>query len=218
MNMYARANRFFTDEERERIVQTTKAMECRTVGEIAVMVVDHSSQYREAEILGAICTGSLMSAIITALVFHSSMWFFIPLAFILFFPSLLVFKNIPVLKIVFVGRKRKEQAVHERAVRAFFEKGLYKTRANTGVLFFLSLLERTVWVLADKGIYEKIDQETLNGFANIISQGVREGRAADALINAMKELGDLLAHHYPITPGDINELPDEILCEDIKEQ
>ncbi len=77
----------------------------------------------------------------------------------------------------------------QRAERAFYEKGLYKTRENSGVLFFLSLLERKVWVLADVGIYKKIDQETLNRFANTVSQGIREGRACDALVPGDKGIG-----------------------------
>jgi putative membrane protein len=141
------------------------------------------------------------------------MWFFGPVAFLLFFPALLLFKKMPVLKRVFVGKKRKEKAVRERALKAFYEKGLYKTKENTGVLFFLSLLERKVWVLADKGIHSKIHQPTLNKFANMVSKGIKEGRASDALIEAIQEAGELLAKHYPITPGDVDELPDEVICE-----
>jgi putative membrane protein len=106
--------------------------------------------------------------------------------------------------------------VKERALKAFYEKGLYKTKQNTGVLFFISILERKVWVLADKGIHEKIKQVTLNKFARLVAQGIRDGRACDALIEAIREAGELLAQHYPIQPGDINELPDEIICEDNK--
>ena len=112
------------------------------------------------------------------------------------------------------GTKEKQKAVQERALKAFYEKGLYKTKENTGVLFFISILEHKVWVLADKGIHEKIKQDTLNKFARHVAQGIREGRACDALIEAIKEAGELLAQYYPIQPGDINELSDEIICED----
>jgi putative membrane protein len=124
-----------------------------------------------------------------------------------------VFEKIPLLKTPFIGFRRKEETVMNRAVRAFYEKGLYKTRKNTGVLFFLSLLERKVWVLADKGIYEKIDQETLNRFATTVSKGIGDGRACNALCDAMKEAGELLAKHFPITPGDIDELSNSIMTE-----
>ncbi|MEK7331954.1 MAG: hypothetical protein AAB017_01120, partial [Nitrospirota bacterium] len=132
-------------------------------------------------------------------------------SFIFFFPALFMFNKIPVLKTAFIGKKRMAEAVRLRTVRAFYERGLYKTKNNTGVLFFISLLERKVWVLADKGIYEKIKQESLNKFASIVSKGIREGHACDALCAAIKESGELLAAHFPITPDDTNELSDHVM-------
>jgi putative membrane protein len=145
--------------------------------------------------------------------FHSSLWSFIWLSFIFYFPAKYIFGKVPHLKTAFIGLKRKEHAVMQRAERAFYEKGLYKTRENSGVLFFLSLLERKVWVLADVGIYKRIEQETLNRFANTVSQGIREGCACDALCQAIKESGEVLASHFPMEPGDTDELSDEVMTE-----
>ena len=213
MKQKVKAEKFFKSEELERITKTIHEVESQTIGEVAVMVVDSSDDYIEAEILGGIFLASLLSLVMTILNFHSSVWAYISLSFILFFPSKYLFEKIPLLKTAFMGVKRKETTVMQRAVRAFYEKGLYKTKMNTGVLFFLSLLERKVWILADKGIYEKIDQETLNKFAKSVSQGIRDGRACDALCDAIRESGELLAKHFPITPDDTDELSDEVMTE-----
>lgn len=208
-----KAEKIFTEEEKKRIAETTCDVESRTIGEVAVMVVDSSDQYNEAEVLGGIFLGSLLSLIITALYFNSSVWSFIPVSFILFFPTRFLFRKFPVLKTSFIGFRRKEETVRQRSVRAFYEKGLYKTRKNTGVLFFISILERKVWVLADKGIYEKIEQETLNKFALTVSQGIKDGRACDSLCDAIREGGELLAKHFPVTPGDTDELSNKVMTE-----
>lgn len=208
-----KADRFFSEEERNRIIETTKVVESRTIGEVAVMVVDSSAQYSEAEVTGGFLLGSLCSFVLTISYFHASLWIYIPMSFVFFFPSLFVFKIFPFLKTAFIGPKGMETAVRLRAERAFFEKGLYRTKQNTAVLFFLSLLERRVWVLADKGIYEKIDQEILNRLALTVSQGIKDGRGCDALCLAVKEAGALLAKHFPVTHDDINELPDKIISE-----
>jgi putative membrane protein len=213
MKKKVKSEKFFKREELERITKTIHEVESHTIGEVAVMVVDSSDHYIEAEILGGIFLASLLSLVTTTLNFHSSVWAYISLSFILFFPSKYLFKKIPVLKTAFMGVKRKETAVMQRAVMAFYEKGLYKTKKNTGVLFFLSLLERKVWILADKGIYEKIDQETLNKFAKSVSQGIRDGRACDALCDAIRESGELLAKHFPITLDDTDELSDNVMTE-----
>lgn len=213
MRPSSKADKFFTAEERERLRAVTQEVESRTIGEIVVMVVERSDHYVEAEVLGGVLLASLLSLIVTLLYFHSSIWSYVPLSFLFFFPCRFLFQRIGVLKRLFIGIRRKEEAVRLRAERAFFEKGLYKTKKNTGVLFFLSLLERKVWVLADKGIYEKMNQESLNRFANEVSRGIREGRACEALSQAVEEIGVLLSRHFPITPGDTDELPDNVITE-----
>lgn len=213
MKYYTKADSFFTEDEREKIKVTTIGVEARTIGEIATVLIDQSSEYKEAEFVGGVFLGSLASLIITALFFHASVWSFIPCAFILFFPARLLFQKVPVLKISFIGKARKEKAVKERALRAFYERGLYRTKKHTGVLFFLSLLEHKVWILADKGIHGKIQQETLNRFARMVSEGIKEGRAPDALCEAINGVGELLWEHYPITDADADELPNAVMYE-----
>ena len=206
------AEKFFTKQERERIGAATRAVKSRTTGEIAVAVVDQSSQYHEAELLGGIFLASAIALVLAVSCFHASVWSFIPLAFLLSFPCHQLFRHLPVLKRVFVGHRRKERAVRERALRTFYERGLYRTRESTGILFFLSLLERKVWVLADRGIHLKIHQPTLNKFAAQVSAGIREGRASDALCGAIEGIGELLAIHYPADGQRTGELSDQIIC------
>jgi len=214
MRAHSKAEKFFTAEEKERLKAITQEVESRTIGEIVVMVVDRSDHYIDAEVLGGALLGSLLSLILTLLFFHFSIWSYVPLSFLFFFPCRFLFQKVDGLKKLFIGIRRKEEAVRLRAERAFFERGLYKTKRNTGVLFFLSLLERKVWILADKGIYEKMEQETLNRFANEVSRGIREGRACDALSKAIQEIGVVLSRHFPITSDDTDELPDEVMTEE----
>ncbi|TAL28261.1 MAG: hypothetical protein EPN94_00575 [Nitrospirae bacterium] len=208
-----KADKFFTEEEKEKIKETTRYVESKTIGEVAVMVVDNSDRYIESEIIGGMLLGSLVALGLSVLYFNSSLWFYVPLSFLLFLPFRFLFKKLPVFKTAFTGKKRMAEAVRLSAVRAFYEKGLYKTKRNTGVLFFISLLERKVWVLADKGIYEKIEQETLNKFAKIVSHGIGEKHACEALCAAIKESGELLAEHFPITPGDTDELANDVMTD-----
>jgi putative membrane protein len=213
MGLRKNAERFFSPEERERIRLTVVEVESETTGEIAVMVVDRSSRYIEAEILGGIFLGSMVALVLTVVCLHSSLWFYIPLSFLLFFPGRLLSKKVSSISVAFIGQKRKNVAVKERALRAFYEKGLYRTKDQTGVLFFISLLERKVWVLADSGIHQKIQQSRLNTLANSVSHGIRDGRACEALVEAIGRVGGLLRANFPARSGDIDELPDEIICE-----
>jgi putative membrane protein len=213
MRQATKAGRFFSDDERERLRDATREAESKTIGEVAVVVSDRSDEYPEAGMLGGVLLGGLIALVLVMLFFHSSLWFYIPLNLLLFFPVRALLVKVPALRTAFIGRGRIEAAVRQAALRAFYDKGLYKTKGHTGVLFFLSLLERKVWVLADRGIHEKIKQESLNKLAGQVSRGIREGRACDALCEAISEAGELLACHFPITPDDTNELPDDVMTE-----
>ena len=214
MKHRAKSHHFFSDVEQKKLRATVRDVESRTIGEVVVMVVDSSDPYLEAEILGGMVAGSFVSLVLAVLFFHSSLLFFVPLSFLLFFPAQVLLRRAHRWKALLLGAERKEHAVRQRALRAFYEKGLYKTKENTGVLFFLSLLERKVWILADKGIYQKIGQETLDRYAKAVSRGIRDGQACDALCEAIEALGQLLSKHFPIKAGDIDELPDEVIAEE----
>ena len=68
----------------------------------------------------------------------------------------------------------------------FYKEGLYKTRDETGVLFLISLLEKTVYILADKGIYEKVSQNKLDVFALEVTKGIKQEKGAEALCGAIE--------------------------------
>ncbi len=208
-----KSDNFFSAAEKGRIEETIQGIESRTIGEIAVMVVERSDRYHEAEVLGGILTGSLIALLVSTAWFHSILWAYITFSILFFFPARLLFEKFPRLQRGLIGGRRKELAVMERAIRAFYEKELHMTRRNSGILFFISIMERKVWVLADKGIYEKIDQETLNDFARSVSEGIRQGRACDALCKAIREAGQLLERYFPNTRDDINELPNTVMAE-----
>lgn len=206
-----KAEHFFSSEEKDKVEAAIKAAETQTSGEIAVIIVNESDPYPEAAMLGGFLGGGLSALVLTDLFFHDSLWIFIPILFCLFYPFHRLTSKTPGLKAFFLSMRRKEVRVKTRALQAFYEKGLYKTRHQTGVLFFLSLLERKVWVLADQGIHQKMDQKSLNRFAEMVTQGIREGKAGESLNQAIGEIGRVLAEHFPHIPEDIDELPNTIM-------
>jgi putative membrane protein len=207
-----RAHTFFSDDEKERIRLAVESAERTTSGEIATMVVDHSDRYREAEVLGGFLVAGLFALIIAVAVHHVTIWTYIPIVCLLFFPSRSLFVRFPHFKLPFVNKRRLMHAVRERAVRAFFEKRLYKTKDESGILIFISLFERKVWILGDRGIDRKIPHETWQIYAREISAGIKEERACAALCSVVGKCSKLLAEKFPKSTDDVNELPDDLIC------
>ena len=202
---------FFSEAELEAVRRAVAEAETRSTGEIATMVVDQSDPYREAEQLGALLVAGLLAVVAAVILHHVTIWTYIPLVCLLFFPVLFLFRRFPLLKLSFVGPRRQAEAVRERALRAFYEKGLYRTRDETGILIFISLLERKVWILGDRGINEKIPPGSWQSLAGELASGLRSGRAAEALCRVIASCGAELSRHFPRRPDDRNELPDEML-------
>jgi putative membrane protein len=101
-----------------------------------------------------------------------------------------------------------------RAEQAFYKHGLHDTKARTGILILVSLLERRVHVLADKGINDCVPAGTWDGLVNGIIDGIRTGQATDAICAAIAKCGAILAQVSPAGSGDNpDELPDELIQE-----
>ncbi|UFS70525.1 TPM domain-containing protein [Geomonas sp. RF6] len=209
--MAGRGRLFFSDVQKDSIREAVAAAEKLTSGEIAIMLVEESDLYREAEITGAVLVSGVLAAAIAVPTHHVTIWSYIPMMCLLFFPLRYLFRRFPRLKLPFAGPRRQAEAVRQRAVAAFHEKGLHRTAEETGILIFISLLEHKVWILGDRGINAKIAPESWQVLANQLAAGVREGRATEALCEVIKSCGNELAQHFPRRAGDRNELSDELI-------
>lgn len=209
--MAVSSENFFSAQEKEAIRRAVAQAEAGSSGEIATMVVGESDRYREAEHLGALLLAGFLAVFAAVLLHHVTIWSYIPLVCLGYFPMLMLLRRFPRLKLSFVGPRRQAEAVRERALRAFYEQGLYRTREETGILIFLSLLERKVWILGDRGINSKIPSGSWQALAGELAAGIRSGRAAEALCQVIAGCGRELARHFPRRADDRNELADDIL-------
>jgi putative membrane protein len=212
MPMKIRARDFFSKEEKQQIRRGVEAAEKHTHGEIAIAVLDASDSYREAEILGALLFSALFALVLAMLLGRTTVWFHIPVTAVLFFPCLYLFRVFPHMKLAFTSHRRVEEAVRERAVYTFFRRGVHKTSEETGILIFISLLERKVWILADKGIHEKIPSDFWRNRTRELTTGIREGRAFEALQDVIEKCGAELTKYYPCRRERTNQLDDDVIC------
>lgn len=204
---------FFTPAERERIRQAVVAVEATTSGEIATMVVAMSDRYREAAALGAVLGAALAALVIAIISQHVTIWTFLPLTFLLYFPLRLLLDRYPLPVRSLIGNRRLHDAVRDRAVRAFYEQGLYRTRHETGILIFISLFEHKVWILGDRGINARIAPENWQRLVVALTAGIKKGSACEALCHVIAQCGTELARHFPRESDDVNELADDLLSE-----
>jgi putative membrane protein len=99
----------------------------------------------------------------------------------------------------------RERATQVRTLAAsvFHERGVANTGAETGLLLYLSLLERKLELLADRGVLSGVPSLEWNR----IAAAARTGNATvTTLLAALAELRPLLERHMPVREGDVDEL------------
>ncbi len=85
-----------------------------------------------------------------------------------------------------------------------------RTAGGTGIMLYVSLFEHTVRVMGDDNIAEAIDPEGWDEIRDVIIDGIRQGKPAEGLEQAVAISGYLLARDFPVQPGDVNELTNEL--------
>lgn len=204
---------FFTGEEQERIQQAVVAAEKKTSGEIVPMVVSSSGRYAEVEFSGVII--GLVLGTLAALLWHDP-WGSLHLY--LFWPILgalvgFLLCRIPGVKRRLLSEPRIAEAVHLRSLAAFTTHGLHYTKAHTGILLMVSLLEHRVVVLADKGINDKVATGTWDEVVQIVTAGLKSGDACAAFCRAIERCGQILAEYFPRSADDRDELANKLVTE-----
>ena len=207
------AQRFFTDEEKDRIEKAVNAAEQQTSGEIVPMIVGASARYAEVELLGG--TVGLLGGTAAALLWHDP-WGRVEMQLLCPLVGAAVgyiLCRVPAIKRKLIPKTRVAQAVDARAFAAFTANGLHHTKAHTGILILASLLEHRVEVLADHGINEKVQPGTWDDVVRILTAGLKSGDACNAFCHAIEQCGKILAEHFPRSPDDRDELADKLIIE-----
>jgi len=205
------AKNLFTEDEKKRIEAAIQKAEARTSGEIVPMIVDQSYDYNRAEIIGS-GFFSLATAVLASWAFgHSSVWVFLPVFLALYFPFKMLIRALPELKRKLIPAHEIDEEIEEKALISFLQQGINHTRDETGILILISLFERRVFVLADRGINKLVEQNRWDEIVQIITEGLRKNQACDAICNAIERCGDLLETNFPVKEDDTNELPDLII-------
>ena len=108
----------------------------------------------------------------------------------------------------------RQDQVFTRAELEFYHSRIGDTRDGTGILIFVSLLERQVVVLADRAIDEKMNASTWDEVLQDVLKGIKGKNMKSGLVQAIERCGDILSEHFPIQPDDENELSNKLIIKE----
>ncbi|PBC10644.1 TPM domain-containing protein [Mesorhizobium sp. WSM3859] len=209
------ATRPISAEDHDRIAQAIRAAELKTDGEIYCVVARASDGY----FFPAAFTTTIGLFIASLAVAYGleGLWLTIRLPHFVLAQMLALASAfallwfLPALRIHFVPRRLRYQAAHANAMKQFLARNVHRTSARTGVLVFVSIAERYAEVVADSGIDAKVGQQVWDGVVRELTKHARDNRLAEGFVKAIESVGAVLAEHFPVTEGDINELDDHLV-------
>jgi len=196
----------FTAEDRQEISDAVREAERCTLGELVPVVATRSARYAGgADRVGMLC----------ALLAFCGLWWMWPdqrgwgppppLEFHRILITLVVgfgvgrlaAKFVPGLRLRLLPRGGIAHAVDRAAVGAFWKFRVRRTRGGTGILLYVSLLERRVVVVGDDALASRIDQPDWNRVRDAMTRHLAAGEPKRALLEGIALSGELLAELLP---------------------
>lgn len=201
----------FSADDRARITAAIHAAEKSTSGEFVAVVARASDHYVFVPLLwaailallfpGACLLGGLSMPWVR--LYQIQLLIFIGLAVLLL--------SVPGLHLKLIPARVKHERASRLAQAQFYAQGVQLTPHHSGVLFFVSLAERYIEIVADKGIHEKLGEARWRDIVDKFVAQVHQGRVVDGFVAAIGACGAAMAEHYPKDPGDTNPLSDGLI-------
>ncbi|MBN8845893.1 MAG: hypothetical protein J0H88_21850 [Sphingomonadales bacterium] len=101
--------------------------------------------------------------------------------------------------------------VRARAVDLFKVGTEAKTLGRTGILLYVSLREHRADIVADEAIAAKVAPEVWGDAMAALIDRIRAGKPGEGMAEAVRQMGLVLAEHFPSGSENPNELPDRLI-------
>lgn len=197
------------DIDRQRISTAISAAESKTSGEIVAVVAPSSDTYAYAPLMWA----ALVALFVPWPLIHFTWWpvqwiFLIQLAVFLIALAAMWPKSV---RVCLVPKSVRDSHVERRASDQFLAQNLHTTSGRTGVLIFVSALERRAVICADTAIDSVVAPGVWQTIVDRLTDAIGNDQPTEGFIRAIDDIGALLAQHFPPGSPDDNALPDHLI-------
>ena len=112
---------------------------------------------------------------------------------------------------LFTTRRERLAAVRTHAAALFHDRGIANTAAETGVLFYASLLERKIEILADRTILQAVAANEWNALLGDLHR--EQELDEETILATIRALAGILERASPAEGANADELPNAIALE-----
>jgi len=200
----------FNEDFKTELYQTIEEIEDNSLVEVVTVIKSQSGRYIDI----SFAAGTVfMFLVYTYFMFAPTIYnvyliYF--LSIISFFIGFSVVEFIAPIKRILVSKKRKNKQVEVFARASFQKGGIRHTSEKVGILIYLSLFEKNVFIIADRGAETALPGDEWMkirvGFQAIFSTQ----NIATEFIEQLKACKTVFSEYIPSTEDDVNELPDDL--------
>ena len=221
--------RYLSAEDHAKVSAAVATAELETSGEIVTVLADRSDGYTDVALLWAVALAfTAMSLFALFPAPFTDLWdqlaggwshewttgelasMTIGLGLLTFLASWALLSWDP-LHFILIPSPVRTARVHDRAVAHFKVGAERRTHGRTGVLLYLSMREHRAEIVADEPIAELVSAEVWGeAMADMLAE-IKRGRVAEGLVAGIRDVGAVLAEHFPRGEHDENELPDRLI-------
>lgn len=196
----------FEATARELTSKVVEEIEARTAAELVVCVRGLSGHYKHVDYLCGMVLGFATMVLLLYVPQEIPLEAFPLFVLVAFAAGTSLCANVPAVRRRLVPRVLREESVRLAARAAFYELGVSRTSARTGVLVYVSGLEQRVEVVADVGVDTVSLGTAWDEAVERLNAAAARGDSAEPFLQALRQLGEVLARALPATGDNPNEL------------
>jgi putative membrane protein len=204
------AKPFLTEESKAALAGAVRAVESCSSAELVVAVRPRSGSYLHADLMWGI--GAALAALAVLLYSRwefALIWFLIDPVVIGALAGLAASRS-SFLRRALTRRAKRRERIEAAARSAFVERRIHTTSGRTGILLYVSVLEREAAVVVDAGVEALAATEAWGNAVGEIERAVRQGADGTAVAERLRGLAALLSPALERSAADVDELPNEV--------
>jgi putative membrane protein len=209
---------YLSSTDLDSIEQAVTKAELNTSGEVVPMVVRSSSTVGHVPILLILIFSLLFFAF--DLDHYQVAWLPLPhwvliiLDLIVLFALVRWLAPLAIVERLLTHQDDQIQQVEQRALNEFYNIRVHHTEKATGILLFVSLMERHAVILGDEAIAQKIDGQDWQLAIEKLVGGVKRKNLAEGFCQALDWSAEVLQHHFPKPKDDPNQLKNHLVIKE----
>jgi putative membrane protein len=204
------AKPFLTDESKAALSDAVRAVERASSAELVVAVRPRSGPYLHADLAAAILAGlAALAFLLYSRWTFGWQWFLIDPILAGTLAGLLASRS-RLWRGLLTPAETRQRWVQRAARSAFVERRVHGTSGRTGILLYISLLEREAAVVVDIGVEALAATDAWRAGVAEIEDAVRGGASGKEVAATIRDLAAVLGPALERSAADVDELPNEV--------